>query len=546
VSSWLLFCLACAAAEPVSIVDLDGRWSIEPFRAGFALLEPLSAVTYGRDWAGNGQAHFPTGAVTGEVTLPVFLVDWSDFNPRTDESNHDNPGSVFPSYIRSSPESLSDYLNASNGVAGYFRAISGGQLQVVFEVFPWLESATATYLADKEPAYYRYSGSLGAWIVDRDRYVRDVLRSAVVDLGVDLTRYDADGNRVLDGFVIVYEGIAGALAGTNLGWTNPLWYLDPPGPGLDHVADLVATNDPHYAQFAAQPILFSRHVNIPEQYMPDGPGAEGAFSSVKTWAHEIGHLLLGYRDYYTGETDLGFYALSARAGRRWPLHASAMEKWMFGGWIGVTDHALNGTVTVDSHHARQDDTYNPAGRYLYRLPAGDDPRHYLLLENRFFRGPAEGGGLFELDDPPEPPPESGLVVFEVDRRRTGSDQVYRLRPPGADPDPSRCGTLGPGEVLEYVHGDYAVRLSACSAPATQVTVRVDFPARLRVVTAADGARRLLFGARTGHVYTVEYGAGPSTPAWQALPGAPHNSGDVLDAAATDRRFYRVVSTNAAP
>ena len=40
-------------------------------------------------------------------------------------------------------------------------------------------------------------------------------------------------------------------------------------------------------------------------------------------------------------------------------------------------------------------------------------------------------------------------------------------------------------------------------------------------------------------YTVEFTDDLAHPNWQALPGAPHNSGSVTDSPASSHRFYRV-------
>jgi M6 family metalloprotease-like protein len=524
------------------IVSRYGVWTIDPFQPGFALLEPQAHITYGQDQTSAGLAYFPELPVRGSLVLPVFLVDWSDFNPATDPSNHDNSNSVFRSYVKKTSAELEQYLNATNGLAGYFNEVSGGQLQVRFRVFPWLESSRSVYLQDKEPAYYT-TNSAGRWVADPTRLAKDVLRAAVVDLGLDLTEFDADQNRVLDGFVIVYEGWAGKLAGTNLAWTNPGYYAGPPPmPGLDNVATLVSIDDPNYARFQTQGILFSRYCNLPEQCAPDGPDAPGQFNALSTWAHEIGHLLLGYRDYYQSPADLGYYALSARSGHPVPFHPAALEKWLFGKWIDAPIIINIGTYTLLDHHLRSGQTYATQIPYLCRVLLDGDPHHFLTLENRHFLPASQGGSQFN-EQHSDSSLESGVVIFEVNLRRTGSDQIRRLLPP-------RCwdlavtediGAFGPGDVLDCEANGFHVVLGDFSAPGPSVTFALRYQSLARIVLQA-GQPCISFCPVPGLDHIVQYSESFQSTEWTDLPGSPHNTGSAVDpsAAGAAQRFYRVL------
>jgi M6 family metalloprotease-like protein len=463
---------ASSHGQSPQIISRCGAWTIEPFQPGFSLLEPNSLKTYGYDYPQQGIAHFPDLPVRGSVTIPVFLVDWSDFNPVTDLSNKNNPNSVFPGYVRKHRAELEQYLNATNGLAAYFTGASGGQLEVRFQVFPWIVSNESLYLASK--AVYYYADGTGHWIADYTRLAKDVLRAAVVDLGVDLTQFDADGNLVLDGFVIVYEGQPGALSGTNLNWTQATWFCGAlPRPALDNVAALVPTDDPYYALFQSQNILFSRYCNLPEQYPTHGANAPGEFISLATWAHEIGHLLLGYRDYYYSTTDLGNYALSARTGDPRPFHPAALEKWLFAKWIEAPIISDVNTYVLANHHLKTGETYATNAHYLYRILINGDPYHYLTLENRYFLPASQGGSQFNEDFPGHHP-ESGVVIFEVNLHLTSEGQINRLLP-------TRCqgstwteniGAFQPGDTLDYVTNGFHVTIGQFSPPGPQVTFEV--------------------------------------------------------------------------
>jgi hypothetical protein len=58
---------------------------------------------------------------------------------------------------------------------------------------------------------------------------------------------------------------------------------------------------------------------------------------------------------------------------------------------------------------------------------------------------------------------------------------------------------------------------------------------------ASGAKQLVlnFTVCAGKTHTVEATDDLAHPNWQALPGAPHNSGSITDAVGTGKRFYRV-------
>ncbi len=456
----------------VSIVRVSDNdsWTIDPFIPGYSLLEQHSSITYGLDQDNDGIANFPTLPIRGSVTIPVFLVDWSDFDPATDESNHNNPKSVYHGYQKKEPDELSAFLNGPLGPAGYFREVSGGQLKITFDVFPWMVSDNMAYLRDKEPNYYFYDSQSGDWSVKKREYAMDVLRSAVADLGVDLAKYDADNNAVLDGFVIVYEGQAGKLAGVNMSWTHYSYNPKTERPYLHNVASLVDPTDPNFETFAAQPILFSRYNNISEQWGPNDPGK---FTHVGTWVHEIGHLLFGYRDYYHRPNDLGDYAFSAHSGDPNPYHLAAMEKWLFVHWIDPVTIESSGTFTLINHHLTATQTYDPHSAYLYKIPIDGDPLHFLTIENRFYLPKDRGGSHFN-EEYPGSSPESGLVIFEIDQHTSTSQQIRRLVPARVQDVPHQSsGAFQPGDTYVYSSKNFHVAISNVSVPDEQVSFTLE-------------------------------------------------------------------------
>jgi M6 family metalloprotease-like protein len=450
-----------AKAQEVELQHFAGfQWTISPFKSGFSLLEPTSVLTYGSYYPDGGYASFPELPVKGVVTIPVFLVDWSDFNPQTDESNHSNPNSTLPGYQQKTPADLDAFLNNPQGLSGYFDEVSGGELQVHFEVHPWMVSDDMTYLQDKEPSYY-YQNFSGAWNRSQTTLAEDVLRSAIADMGIDLTNYDADNNKVLDGFVIVYEGRAGALSGTNLSSIEGYWNSGPsPFITMRNAAELVPTSDPNYALFSTQQILYNRYNNIPEQ-----SGATHQFTVLGTWAHELGHLLLGYRDYYHAPTSLGKYALSALGGHPRPFHPAAMEKWLFAKWVDTKEITSVGVYSLTNHFLNATQFYLPEKDYLFKILIDKDPQHFLTVENSYFLPPIEGGSFFNEESPGDSP-ESGLLIFEIDQRLTTSDQIKRLVPDRVIGTPmiDSKGAFQPGDELIYTDGNFSVQITNISVP----------------------------------------------------------------------------------
>jgi len=462
----------CGNEAPVIVEIFGDNWTVQPFVPGFSLLDNRSHIVYGSSLYNSGIAHMPTLPIVGSVKIPVFMVDWSDFNPVTDESNHNNPSSTFPGYIKRTPDELDVYLNSPYGPSGYFQECSGGLLSVSFDVFGWMESSSSAYIKDKEPYYYYESTkSPGSWYTRKADFAKDVLRAAVAELGVDLTQYDSDNNLVLDGFVIVYEGHAGKLAGTNLSWTNTSYYPSLNTPALNNVASLVDVNDPNFELFSSQQILFSRYCNIPEQTFGD-------FSSVATWAHELGHLWLGYRDYYFSPTSLGVYGLSAGSGYPNPLHPSAMEKYIFAHWLAPEEILEDGTYSLRNHHIVSPAAYDANEVYLYKININDDPNHFLLLENRYFLPEADGGSYFNLEVPgqAETAPESGLIVFEVNLYSSDRDQLRLLIPDRLPPETTNytnfnVGAFQPGDDLDYSNEKVRIIIDEITSPGEVVSFR---------------------------------------------------------------------------
>jgi M6 family metalloprotease-like protein len=448
--------------EEIQIVPRHSGWIPEPFRHGYGVMERQYGIsTYDRGNSEVSGSRFPIDRIAGTVRIPVFLVDWSDFNPTTDPSNKDNPRSVFPDYQQHSAEEIEAHLNSDTGAAGYFKAASGGQLILHFDVFPWISSNESDYLKDKEPAYYHYVEEREGWIASKKPMARDVLRAAVAEKGFDPREYDADQNKVIDGMIIAYEGKAGALSGKNMSSLAPL------NGTMAYFKKLFPEDDPNAKLTEEMDILFHRYINQPENTLME----------LRTTVHEVGHMLLGYTDYYHfGE--LGEYALSARGAHFSP---PAMEKWLFGKWIRPKV-VTSGKHLLDSHHLKVGERYSDEKTYLHQIFIGNDPHHFLLIENRFFNPETR---YFDQQHPPAivPHPESGLVIFEVNenlanRKKWEGQSIIRHVPESAPPrtkDDRRLDkrrTFQEGETFHWTNGTFEVHITDVSHIGERMTYQL--------------------------------------------------------------------------
>jgi M6 family metalloprotease-like protein len=451
-------------------------WTMQPYTPGLSVLEQYATGVYGDDGFGtnpDGVATLPSLPVTGAVTVPVFLVDWGDFDPVVDPSNPGNPQSIFgPGYVQKTPTEISAYLNGPEGPAGYYSESSGGLLDIDFAVHGWIRGDSSEYLGDYSDYYDPHPTDSTQFVRYPNEAARDVLRAAVAELGIDLRQYDSDGNGAIDGFVLLYEGQAGFVLGASLSWTNGSyegapWYCM----ALDNVTDLVDPSDENYALFQSQPLLYSRYVGIPEQ-IATPPG----FRPVGTWVHELGHLLLGYRDYYFLPTSLGEFALSALYGGPHPHQPSVMEKHVFAHWVPAPELTADATRVVQTGDLVAPEGFDPASTYVYKVLVDDDPMHYILLENRHLLPQAQGGSYW---NDASNPAESGLIVFEVNRHLLGTEQIRRHIPRrlslARSSVPSNLGAFRPGDVFDFVDGSSTLfRIDSVSEPSDSISFRVSF------------------------------------------------------------------------
>ncbi|MBW2447806.1 MAG: hypothetical protein JRG83_18055 [Deltaproteobacteria bacterium] len=405
------------------------------------------------------------------IRVPVLMVEWEDFDPANDPANENNPDSVNPGYVPSTPDQLSAFLNGPSGPSQYFRDVSGGRTELGFDVFGWIRSdAPGSYLRPR--ASYLYERvDISRWFCRRDEVFLDALRDGVVAHGLDLTAYDADANGVMDGAVLLYEGVGGLCSGGNLSYVDPSiiypsdlnpWSFDfPNGTGL------VSEDSPHRSLFDTQSILFNFYNNMPER-LPPGD----SFYHPATWTHELGHLLLSYPDYYWPRFEVDGWAMSGSHGAN-PSHPAAFEKWLFARWLEPVVIDAPGTHSLAANEIPDGSDYDQ-GPYLYVLYIEDDPNHFLVIENRWF----DAAGNSHTQWAPADGRESGLAIFEFDLTRgwfqDDPPQVLRHHPSrasGATQPPWRA--YQPGDLFSRCYLGTCITIQPLSEPGASVLFSVD-------------------------------------------------------------------------
>jgi M6 family metalloprotease-like protein len=443
-----------------------------PAPAGLGLREPPVSVVYGSEKR-NGKVVWPgCAAFRGPVRVPVLMVDWADFDPRLDPSNENNAASTFPEYVASTPAQLQAFLQSE--VTPYFSAVSGGQATVRFDVIGWIRSGTpGGYLKRRSQYLYNLhdlnpSYSDPTWQCRSTDIFLDAVRDAVVQAGLDVSRYDLDANGLIDGMVLVYEGKGGLCTGGNLSWVNASYSPDPPAFRWLAARELVPPDDPNWPLFNAQAGWIHLYNNIAERA---GDAANHFYYSA-TWVHELGHLLLGYSDYYYSRFNLGSWVLSGNHGSV-PTHPAAFEKWLFGRWIDPAVITASGEYTVMANEI-PDGATHAGGPYLYQIPIDGDPDRFLTIEGRWFDADGNTGTRWAEANSRE----SGLLIVEFNLAQdwhSSSPQIYRHAPERSSPTPaSALRAYRPGDHFVACYATTCVTIEPTSAPGATFSFSVRF------------------------------------------------------------------------
>lgn len=410
--------------------------------AGLGLRESNTLSLYGSDFK-EGSIITPNCAyLVGDVKIPVLLIDWADFEPNLDPADENSPdSSIFSNYSRSSSTAVSEMLNGSDGPAQYFNDVSGGKVNLSFDVFGWIRTdATGSYLK-KRSSYLTFRDS--TYIkCDSDTMLKDALKNSIAFHGMNTNSYDKDKNHFIDGVVMVYEGGPGFCNGLNMRWLTK-WFIPerdekPAEIYPSNANKLVNNSDPNASLFLDQNINLHFYNNISEKYAIGNNDQNSNF----IWAHELGHTFWGFQDYYEARFNMGSWALSANGNNR-VSHPAAFEKWLFAGWIMPTQVNLSGIFTLHANEIADGTSYADEVNYLLKIEIDGNPSHFITVENRWFD--SDGNSLTKWAA--SLGKESGLLVIEFNMENnywsTSPPQIYRHIP-------TREGDLNQ---LAYKNGD---------------------------------------------------------------------------------------------
>lgn len=204
----------------------------------------------------------PESYGVGECHFPVFLVSTSD---------RDFSDTAW--YRRSLNEPGFSEDEHYGSVKDYFLASSNGLFEPIFDVFPVKISRSAKFSAQPE------ADKEGA-------FLKEVLDSAVPNMG-DLSRFDKNGDKVIDGFAII---VAGMEQGTGL-WGHMYWYMV-----FTHPQKYGIFNDSRNWNNNYNGFSFDKYLIITENADATDYSREG-HNGIGIFIHEFSHIL-GLPDFY--------------------------------------------------------------------------------------------------------------------------------------------------------------------------------------------------------------------------------------------------------
>src|SRR5262249_8431901 len=219
--------------------------------------------------------------------------------------------------------------------------------------------------------------------------------------------------------------------------------------------NLVPGSDPNAPLFANQNVYHEYYNNIPER------SSATEFYFVATWVHELGHLLLGYADYYPSWFNIGSWALSGNH-EAIPTHPAAFEKWLFGRWIEPQVIQGSGQYTLAANEIADGSVYE-GSTLLYQIVIDGDPRRFITIENRWFDAAGNTGTRWARAYNRE----SGLQVVEfnlgVSWFSTNPAQLYRNVPVRSAPI-ADYRSFGPGDSFSKCYQTMCVTIDQIGAP----------------------------------------------------------------------------------
>jgi immune inhibitor A len=356
--SYLAGAKAAGVDKPTSTLDLSAVES--PWTPAVAAL-------------GSSIASVNQALSVGTYHQLVLLVDFSD-----------NPGVVAPSFF---DDLIFKDVVGPASVRGYYHEVSGGVLDIQ-PVATDLPSAIGWLRMPQTYAYYvNNSNGDGSYPQNSQKLAEDAFRLAEA-AGVDFSRYDNNGDGVLDGVVIVHAGAGAEVTNKATDIWSHMWSV--------------------YARATYDGVRTSSYSIQPERWYTAGDMTTGVY------CHELGHIF-GLIDLY--DTDLSSQGIGS-----WSLMAAGSWNGNRGnsparldpysavklGFETATQVTSAATLTV---RAASGTTVGD----LYRVEKSGavGGREYFLIENR-----QKTGTDSRL-------PGAGLMIWHVDQTRSSNDNEAR-------------------------------------------------------------------------------------------------------------------------
>jgi len=445
-----------------------------------ALLDAGNEVTYGdfnnfNQKVGFRECELKTDTV---VKIPVLMVDWADFNPATDMSNPNNPDSIEGNeYKQLTVEQVKAFLNSENSPAQYFTDVSGRKFKIEFEVFDWLRSSDNDSLIKPRADYLSVSEYDGRWYCDRNQVMKDVLKEAILNKGLDPNDYDINHNLrgqsegLMNGAVLLYEGGPGSCSGYNMSWLEigsfePGEYVEKATLNSFNLNELSTENQAHQQKLSELNKVLRVYNNIPEWSVYN--------SDYFGWVHELGHMYLGFPDYYYEKFNMGYFALSSSSPSLEAFSPAGFEKWLFAKWIEPKELSESAVVSIISHDIADGTQYNENTSYLYKHNIDGNPEHYLLIENRWFANAGNVYSSWVKQDPNNNDVtnmQSGLQIFEVNLQHgyfSDKPAVYR-HSKTTEAYTSQFESWAVGDEFNKCYGTYCIKVSDISAVGEEIS-----------------------------------------------------------------------------
>ncbi|WP_019675406.1 GlyGly-CTERM sorting domain-containing protein [Arsukibacterium perlucidum] len=326
-------------------------------------------------------------------------------------------------------------------------------------------------LNDYDDRYYCNRGQ-----VFKDALTDAYLKHGFLPQDFDINANNRDHNELLlNGAVLLYEGGPGLCSGTNLSSVDGISYF-PPGVIAEQamlqpfaLESLARDDEPHTAILASINANLRVYNNMPEtDVSPD---------VLYSWTHELGHLLLGFPDYYYEKCNMGYFALSAQpAETHLATHPAAFEKWLFAKWFSPKEAQQNNTYTLTSHDIADGADYQADTAYLHKHLINGAEGHFLLIENRWFDNAGNTHSVWATTSQSEYSIlQSGLQIVEVNlANSTFSDepQIKRFSKASQFPEQATAAWQQGDTFYQCFANSYCIRIDNITAAGEQVSYRL--------------------------------------------------------------------------